>query len=141
MTGTWKGYYKYDNKILQKASGFDKTFFTIIVKSSDESSFEGNVIDDINTGGMQGTGDIIGKIDGEKITFKKLMPRKSTIDLKGQKNDSDGIHPTIYYSGIFSENRREINGEWKFKITIGFLFGFIPIPYRPGKGTWSMALQ
>jgi hypothetical protein len=141
MTGTWLGYYKYDNKHLQKASGFDKTCFTIIINAFDEKYFKGIVTDDVKSGGMEGTGRIIGEIEGEKISFRKLMPKRSTMYPNGERKYSDKEHPTLYYTGTFSKDKREINGEWKFKITIGLLFGFIPIPYRPGKGTWSMALQ
>ena len=47
MTGTWIGYYKYDNEQLQKASGFDKTYFTITIKSFDEKNFKGIVINPV----------------------------------------------------------------------------------------------
>ena len=141
MTGTWIGYYKYDNEQLQKASGFDKTYFTITIKSFDEKNFKGIVIEDIKSGGMKGTGEIIGVIDGEMISFKKFMPKKSLIYPNGEYKSLDKKHPTLYYTGRFSNEKREINGEWKFKITISLLFGFIPIPYRPGKGAWSMTLQ
>ncbi|HEY5407385.1 MAG TPA: hypothetical protein VIJ92_09860 [Ginsengibacter sp.] len=141
MTGTWLGYYKYDNKNLQKSFGFDKTHFTIIINSFDQKCFKGNVTDDVKSGGMEDTGEIVGQIDGENISFKKLMPRKSIIYPNGELKYLDKKHPILFYRGKFSKDKREISGEWKFKITIGLLFGFIPFPYRPGKGTWSMTLQ
>ena len=141
MTGTWLGYYKYGNEKLQKAYGFDKTYFTITINSFDKGFFQGVVVDDIKSGGMEGTGEIIGQIEDDRISFKKFMPKKSLIYLNGEKRYLDKKHPALYYTGTFSKDKKEICGEWKFKITLGFLFGFIPIPYRPGKGTWSMALQ
>ena len=141
MTGTWLGYYKYDNEKLQKAYGVDKTYFTITINSFDKGFFQGIVVDDIKSGGMDGIGEIIGQIEDDKISFKKFMPKKSLIYLNGEKKYLDKKHPALYYTGTFSKDKKEISGEWKFKITLGFLFGFIPIPYRPGKGTWNMALQ
>lgn len=141
MTGTWLGYYKYHHEEIQKAIGFDKTYFTITINSFSRNNFKGTVTDDIKTGGMEGTGEIIGEIEGEKISFKKFMPSESLLYPNGEQKHSDKKHPTLYYTGTLSKDKREINGEWKFKITIGLLFGFIPIPYRPGKGTWSMTLQ
>lgn len=141
MTGTWVGYYQYDNPDHQKAIGFDKTFFTITIKSFDGKYFTGIVNDDVKSGGMEGSGEIVGEINEGSIHFKKLMPRESLIYPKGEIKDSDRKHPTLYYTGVISKDKKEISGVWKFKITIGLLFGFLPIPYRPGKGTWSMTLQ
>ena len=141
MTGTWVGYYKYGNENLQKANGFDKTNFTITIKSFDGKNFQGIVVDDIKSGGMEGIGKVMGQIEDEHIFFKKFMPKKSIICFNGEKKNSDKKHPVLYYTGVFSKDIKEISGEWKFKFTIGFLFGFIPFPYRPGKGTWRMALQ
>lgn len=141
MIETWHGYYKYNNQKIQKAVGFDKTYFTITTTSSDGKIFHGTVVDDIKTGGMEGIGKIIGTIDGSSITFEKYMPKKSTIYPNGEHKYSDEKHPTIYYKGIISEDRLEATGKWKFKITIVFLFGIIPIPYRPAKGTWSMKFK
>jgi len=141
MTGTWLGYYKYDNELHQKTIGFDKTNFTIIIQSFDGKNFKGIVNDDITTGGMKETGDIVGSVEGEKLSFQKFMPRETLFNPNGERITSDKKHRTLYYSGILSNDKKEITGQWKFKIKIGFLFGLIPIPYRGGKGTWSMKLQ
>ena len=135
------GYYKYDNEHLQKAMGFDKTNFTITIQSFDGKNFKGIVNDDIASGGMKETGEIIGMIEDEKVSFQKFMPRESLLYPTGERKTSDKKHPTLYYSGILSNDKKEITGQWKFKIRIGFLFGFIPIPYGSGKGTWTMRLQ
>lgn len=141
MTGTWLGYYQYDNADLQKAMGFDKTYFTIVIKSFDGNHFNGIVNDDIKTGGMEGTGEIVGEIRQGNVYFKKFMPGESLLYPNGELKYSDRKHPTLYYTGVVSKDKKEISGVWKFKIKIEFLFGFIPIPYRSAKGTWSMALQ
>jgi len=141
MTGIWLGYYKFDKEVFQKASGFDKTFFTITIQSFNDNNFKGIVIEDIKSGGMEGTGEIIGKIEVGKIFFKKFMPKRLTLYPNGERKYEDEKHPTLYYRGTFSKDKKEINGEWKFKIRIGLLFGFIPILHRPGKGSWSMTLQ
>lgn len=141
MIGTWHGYYKYDNIDDQKASGFEKTFFTITISTFSRNEFKGTVVDDVKTGGMEGTGQIIGTVDGQTITFKKFMPKKSILYPNGEQKYSEKKHPTLYYEGKLSSDEKEINGNWKFKTSVYFLFGFIPIPYRPGSGTWKMALQ
>lgn len=141
MTGTWLGYYKYDNANHQKAMGFDKTFFTIVIKTFDGKHFKGIVTDDVKSGGMEGTGEIVGETKEENIYFKKLMPRESLLYPNGEIKYSDRKHSPLYYTGVISKDKKEISGIWKFKIKIAFLFGFVPIPYRPGKGTWSMSLQ
>ncbi|MES2543980.1 MAG: hypothetical protein V4548_03780 [Bacteroidota bacterium] len=142
MIGTWKGYYKYDNERIQKAIGFDKTNFTITIDSFDGINFQGKVNDDLTTGGMKETGDIYGKFKDGEISFKKLMPKASLImDLEGTRKNPNKKHKPLYYCGTFSKDKNEFNGSWKFKYTIGFLFGIIPIPYRPGNGTWQMKLK
>ena len=69
------------------------------------------------------------------------MPAKYSImrNFNVDKNPNKR-HPTIYYNGILYPNNNEISGYWKFKYRFDLFFGFIPIPYRPGKGTWNMKL-
>ncbi len=141
MIGNWLGFYRYNNKHIQKIKGFDKTYFSLTINSFDGNNFKGTVTDDTSTGGMEGTGEVIGNIENEKIFFRKFMHKKTfIIDTKGTRKISDVPHPTLYYSGTFTPDKMEINGDWKFNYTIGFLFGFIPIPYRPAKGTWNIHL-
>lgn len=90
---------------------------------------------------MKETGKIVGKICNNIVTFEKLMPKNSRLNLNGERELRTQNHPTIYNSGKLSENKKEINGVWKFKIKIGLIFGVIPIIYRPGKGTWAMTLD
>ncbi len=82
MTGNWKGYYKFENEKIQKATGFEKTNFEIVISKFDRINFSGIVKDDVETGGMEETGEIIGKIDNNNISFEKLMPKHYQIDLK-----------------------------------------------------------
>jgi hypothetical protein len=141
MLGNWNGYYKFENQRIQKAMGFEKTNFEIIIEKFDGINFDGIVNDDIKTGGMKETGKVTGKIVNNKVSFKKLMPINTQIDLKGERKDLERKHPTLYYFGTLSENKAEIIGTWKFKRKIGFLFGIIPIFFRPGNGSWKMSLH
>lgn len=141
MKGTWNGYYKYDKEKSQKALGFDKTNFTIVVNSFDGKKFEGSVADDPDSGGMEGEGQIVGQIENKTVLFQKHMPRATFIFKDGSRKILDRKHPIIYYSGTISQDGTKIEGSWKFKTQIAFLFGIIPFPYNPPKGTWSMQLQ
>lgn len=139
MKGTWQGFYKYNNKTVQQLMGFDKTNFTLIIKIVNGIAFEGTVIDDITTGGMEGEGKITGTLKGNKITFKKFMPRESVLlDVQGNRRQTEKPHNILYYKGILSRDGHEITGTWKFKNKLTFLFGIIPFVYCPGSGSWGM---
>jgi hypothetical protein len=138
MVGHWKGYYKFEKERIQKMIGFEKTYFEITIEKFDGINFSGSVNDDITTGGMEETGKIIGKVEKDKISFQKLMPLNDQINLKGERIKTNQKHPTLYYSGTFSENKTAIVGTWKFKRRIEFIFGIIPIPFNPGNGFWEM---
>lgn len=140
MTGTWQGYYQYNNSLHQKAVGFDKTFFSITISSFDGNKFSGIVNDDVKSGGMEETGEITGEIKEGTVHFKKLMPRKSLLYSNGKQIYSNKKHPPLYYTGSYSTDKKTLSGEWKFKISIVFLFGLIPLPYRGGRGRWTMTL-
>jgi len=138
MKVTWEGIYKFDNPRIQKMVGFDHTNYTIIIDNFD-TQFEGTVTDDISTGGMEGIGKIIGSLKGTSISFKKFMPVGDRfIDWEGNREKTNKKHSTLYYSGTLSANGKEASGSWTFGYKLGFLFGFIPLPYHGGKGTWSM---
>lgn len=141
MIGTWLGYYKFDSERGQKLIGFDKTNFTLIINSFDGKNFRGTVNDDIETGGMKETGNIIGHINNENIFFKKFMPKLTVFYNDGTRETLDKKHLTLYYYGRISKDKKQYIGYWKFKVTIIFLYGFFPLPYRPGRGTWSMTLS
>lgn len=142
MIGNWLGFYQYNRQDIQKIIGFEKTGFTIVIDFFDGEHFKGTVQDDVNTGGMKEMGIIIGSVDNNKVIFKKLMPKRDfIIDDKGSRQITDKKHPTLYYSGTFSMDKNQISGQWKFGYTIGLLWGFIPIPFRPAKGIWNMKLE
>jgi hypothetical protein len=89
---------------------------------------------------MKGTGNIFGKIDGNKINFQKVMPAGSILHTNGYHEETGKVHSTLFYSGkLITEE--EFEGKWKFRFKIAFLFGVIPFPYSPGSGTWSMKRQ
>jgi len=137
MKGSWTGYYKYNKEWIQQAVGYEKTGFTMNIHLSDNKTFEGSVNDDIATGGMHGTGMIKGTINGNKITFKKFMPEGSLINPDGSHVTTNRVHNTLHYSGKLV-NDCQYSGDWKFRVKIGFILGFIPFPYCPGNGTWFM---
>ncbi|SNR82954.1 hypothetical protein [Flavobacterium sp. ov086] len=141
MLGNWGGYYKFENERIQKAMGFEKTNFDITIEQFDGINFNGIVNDDIKTGGMKETGRVTGKIIKNKVSFIKQMPKRIQINPNGERISLEGKHPTLYYSGTLSDNKTEIIGTWKFKRKIAFLFGIIPILYRPGNGSWKMELN
>jgi len=141
MKGTWIGSYKYDKEKAQKAIGFEKTNFTIVIHTFDGEEFEGSVTDDTENGGMEGVGKIVGETKGNTVSFQKHMPRATFAFKQGSRKVIDRKHPAIYYSGTISQDGKEMKGSWKFKTQIAFLFGIIPFPYNPHKGTWSMKLQ
>ena len=136
IKGNWKGQYRYDNKSHQKMMGFDATNFEIDILSVDDAQFTGSVTDDAATGGMDGVGEIVGKVTGNKIEFVKQMPVAMFRDSKGTRRTLNKKHRKIYYSGIISEDGKEIAGVWLFKF--GFIWiGIVPIPVNPITGTWK----
>jgi hypothetical protein len=117
------------------------TNFTIVINTFEDGNFEGFVNDDITTGGMKEMGIIIGNISGNMIKFKKYMPQESLIDVNGNHFYTGKKHKTLYYSGELSADKTQIKGKWKFNYSIAFLFGVLPIPFRPGTGTWGMTYK
>ncbi len=142
MLGNWKGFYQYRNENIQKIVGYDKTDFDLYIDKFDGVNFSGKVKDDEKSGGMKESGEIVGKILKNKISFEKSMPVNSQIiNKKGDRKISNKKHPTIYYFGTLSEDKTEIIGNWEFRRKLGFLLGFFPVIFRPGKGTWKMNLK
>ena len=137
MIGSWKGIYRYEDENIQKTLGFDETEFEIIIEQFDGKKFTGKVFDDENTGGMKGTGNIVGRVENNQIYFEKAMPLNCQLTSNGLKY-SEKRHPIIYYYGKLSNNGEKFEGIWKFKNKLRFLFYFIPIIYCPCKGIWKM---
>lgn len=140
MKGNWIGSYKYDKEKAQKAIGFEKTSFIIVIHAFDGKEFEGSVTEDTESGGM-GEGKVVGEIKNHTVSFQKQMPRATFAFKDGSRKIIERKHPAIYYSGTISQDGKEMKGNWKFKTQIAFLFGIIPFPYNPHKGTWSMKLK
>lgn len=136
--GCWIGQYQYANPELQKGTGFESTNFEIEILTIADNSFSGKVQDDLSTGGTEGIGEIKGKVFDNKIEFVKQMPLMTLIvDKKGTRKTFDRKHRKIYYSGLFSEDRKSICGQWRFKFGIIWL-GIFPLPVLPVKGSWTM---
>ena len=139
MIGSWKGYYKYDNQTAQKVMGAELTHFTVVIHSFDGKFFEGTIRDDLSSGGMEGEGQIIGKIENCTVTFKKIMPKSTYVYKDGTRKTLDKRHPAIYYTGTIARNKMSMEGNWKMKYQIVFLLGLIPFPVKPSPGTWNMS--
>ena len=136
MIGHWTGAYTGMNRNLTVKTNLDSIPFELYVESFEKDKFNGFIEDHIfrltDKFGMKGN------IKGDRVDFQKYK----TIN-QGAGNDfvtieMDKNGPVILYNGKFNNDRTEVNGEWKFKLKIVLLFGFIPIPFRRGKGTWSM---
>ena len=141
MVKKWKGSYNYDSQKAQELIGHPCTFFTIEMEIFENDTLKGIVIDDLKTGGMKGTGEVTGEIFRNSIYFEKRMPHNSMLDLrKGRREFPDKKHPVIIYEGELKSNNK-YEGTWCFEKKWAFLFGFIPIKYSPGKGTWEMELE
>lgn len=134
LQGVWKGYYQYSSKKIQKIHKYSKTGFTIEITHFDGVNFEGEVYDDLESGGTRGRGIIQGKYEKNKISFVKKMPISTVVYPDGTVVEEDKPHRNIYYEGIF-ENTAFI-GTWRFKLGIEFRRGILIYP--PSKGTWYM---
>lgn len=138
--GHWIGQYKYDKKAHQRLTGFDFTNFEIEIIVVDKNTFSGQVQDDLTTGGTKGIGKVQGKIVDNKVEFVKRMPFMSLIDKDGSRKTLKKEHHQIYYSGTFSNDKKSISGQWRFKFGV-IWFGLMPIPTFPIRGTWTMKLK
>ncbi|WP_343605341.1 hypothetical protein [Fluviicola sp.] len=140
MLNKWTGTYRYDSEKIQRIVGHPYTRFTIEMELFENDTLKGTVQDDPDTGGMSGIGTISGEIHQGRIYFEKQMPVRSVIlDKQGNRKTTDEQHPVLFYEGkLTGENKYA--GTWTFEKTWGFLFGFIPVKYCPGRGTWEMEL-
>lgn len=136
MVGRWTGTYTGMNKNLTVPTDFDSIPFELYIESFEKEKFNGFIEDRIfhltDKFGIQGT------IKNDKINFQKYktINQGSGNEFVTTEMDKDG--PVILYKGQLNKERTEISGEWKFRVKIILLFGFIPIPFRRGKGTWNM---
>ena len=136
--GQWTGHYSFEDERINKIRGFDKTFFEMEILAVNENEFTGKIQDDLSSGGMEGVGDIKGKIMGDRIDFVKSMPVMTLLmDKKGTIKTFNKKHHPIYYTGQFSNDGLTVSGTWRIKF--GFIWiGLLPIPFMPSKGIWSM---
>ncbi len=117
MLGKWTGTYKYLSQRLPEKVRNNEVKFDIEIIEFDCIRFSGLVKDDIETGGMKGTGKIEGHVKNGIIKFVKAMPTQSVYLQDGSNIEEDKPHRNIYYSGKISDNT--IKGTWKFKWGIG----------------------
>ena len=136
MIGHWTGAYTGMNRNLTVTTNLDSIPFELYVESFEKDKFNGFIEDHIfhliDKFGMQGN------TAGDRVNFLKYKAINQGAGNDFVTTDMDKNGPVILYNGQFNNDRTEVTGEWKFKLKIVFLFGFIPIPFRRGKGTWSM---
>lgn len=139
LIGKWKGVYTYKEKWLQSLIGHEETHFEIIIQEVDnKQTYWGEIQDDVTTGGTPGIGKFEGKIKGNVLTFKKLMPIYSYISNTDEfKTNKKRKHTPIYYSGQLSDDGTTVEGTWKMKMSIHFYY-FIPVPTMPMYGKFKM---
>lgn len=117
-------------------TNLDSISFDLYIESFEKVKFAGFIEDHIfhltDKFGIKGT------IKGNKIIFQKYKPLNQGADNDIMTTEIDKNVPVILYSGNFNNNRTAVNGIWKFKSKLVFLFGFIPLPFKREKGTWSM---
>jgi len=137
--GIWNGHYDYGERIRKRVSRLTSTKFTIEIIETADRRFTGTVQDDLTTGGTEGIGKIEGTINSNKIKFIKRMPVMTLIvDKNGARKVLKKRHPSIYYSGIFSADKRIVTGEWHFKARILWM-GYFPRFVTRQSGTWTMS--
>jgi hypothetical protein len=139
IAGRWTGSYRYDRAKLRTAVGWDKTGFEITFISWRDDAFVGTVVDDVQTGGTAGRGEVVGTVAGDKIAFVKRMPVLTFVAPNGKRVVVTGKpHRPIFYSGTMSADRRSMSGAWRIKLGIGFL-RWQPVIHLPLTGTWEMS--
>ncbi|MEO6882770.1 MAG: hypothetical protein ABI199_01965 [Bacteroidia bacterium] len=139
MKGKYRGYYRYDNERIRNYTGFEKTFFDIVINEVDNENFYGIAQDDKNTGGQVGTGVIIGTISGDNIFFTKQMSKASSFGIGGKVNMYNTKGPKIHYTGVRKQNGSYI-GRWKLNFSLAFN-GIIPTIILPTTGEWEMQIE
>ena len=134
----WIGSYRYDNEKHRKAVGWEQTVFEVEFVSWHADEFVGKIVDDPDTGGTPGTGEIVGSISGGRIEFVKKMPVLTLISgIHTRVTRSNRKHPDIFYAGTVSPDGTSMSGEWRIKLGFGF-FGLWPTIFLPMSGTWTM---
>lgn len=135
MTGSWTGTYKFLSKRIPEEIRNLETIFKVEIIEFDGKNFSGTVQDDLETGGMNGVGKIVGKVKNGMVEFVKEMPIRTVYMPDGSKIEEDKPHRKIYYSGKILEN--QIEGVWRFKFGIGKVNNRLVI-FPTSKGTWKM---
>jgi hypothetical protein len=145
MKGIYTGYYQFDSEVANRLRKHGKTNFIIEITNGDENHFLGIVRDDLDTGGMVGVGNIVGRKVGNTITFTKEMPMYTywSLDSNTKEHklviDKNKKHPLIYYSGIEYE-KDKYGGKWK--INYGIILSLIAfLKGLKTNGTWEMRME
>lgn len=139
IQGEWKGTYYYSIPTEFSDIKLGHVEFVIHINTTKGSEFEGTVEDNTEMGGTPGVGRIKGRYTDTHIYFEKHMPVYGYIMRNGEhKIDQNKKHPVLIYEGMFSKNKKNITGAWKFKKRLVFGKGFIPLFTSTGNGTFAM---
>jgi hypothetical protein len=85
-------------------------------------------------------GEVTGKISGDEMSFVKQMPVMTMRLLStGERKLRNKKHGAIYYTGVFSADRKVVEGQWRIKARFVW-FGIIPMRVNPGSGSWEMRI-
>jgi hypothetical protein len=141
MIGKWKGWYKYDDLKLEFVNAAQYYGFVINIETLSDNLFVGSVKDDSAVSPMREIGKIQGSVNGNTIYFRKLMPVNYRLTLDGNYEQTNKPHPIIHYKGKINRIQMTARGRWYFKRKLALTFGFIPVLYRPGKGSWQMVFE
>ena len=90
--------------------------------------------DDIESGGMPGTGTVTGTMTDTSIEFVKQMPQMGVFKRNGEVRMFNRKHHPIHYSGT-STDGIQYSGTWSMKPIFKFLW---LIPIGKSEGNWLM---
>lgn len=131
--GNYKGFYKYDKDVLQKAMGVEQTPFVMEIMEMNGNNFFG-VVKEAPLGRLR-TATITGSIQGSHIKFIKQIPIASTITTSGVRKEYNVKHPRVSYVGSMSNG--VYIGSWKVRFFIRITRrGIMVSPTTTG--TWEM---
>ncbi len=150
LTGTWEGAYHYPPEDYAELEHLWVPF-RMSLADGDEQGFSGYVRDDATHGGAPDRGRIVrGNIKGRSVAFDKVIPINYFISEDGLieaqelietqfdvKIEGDMPPHTVRYTGEWSADGEELNGEWELQpMKIQTTDGYVQT--NGGHGTWSM---
>ena len=153
IAGLWVGEYSYHDRGM--AAALPKVIpFSLTARIDGSGRFSGFVQDDPTSGGVPAEATIVGRVIGDRITFRKRYPtiyvhrRGRTMTVREQIRADRGLHLSrdvpswpIDYRGIYDPDLGTVAGLWQ--IGSGFVLswaGWCPLWFGVGdcSGNWSL---